>query len=79
MRGCTAVVWLSVGHENVVQAAAFGLQLLLEGIDVQLAELLVRCVHQRRLLLPENQEAVVGGTILQPAAVEWMYGVLPRS
>ena len=65
-RGRTAVVWLCVGDQNVVQVAPSSLQLLFQRVHVQAPELLMRRVHQS-CLLAKDQERIVGGAFLQPA------------
>ena len=58
------MVWLRVGHHNVVQRAPSGCQLLLQGLQIQAPKLLVGGVHQGSLVA-KNQVGVVGGALLQ--------------
>lgn len=61
----TAVVRLRVRHKDVVQPSAGRLQLLLERRHVGPSELLVRCIHQRCLVVSINDVRVVRCAVLQ--------------
>ena len=59
------MVGLGVGDEHIVQPPPPRRQLREQHRHVGVPELLVAGVHQRGLVLPEDEEGVVGGAVLE--------------